>query len=318
VKIDVVYSEAHYARHLLPIWAALPDELRGDVHPMYPQGAAQRPPMGRWALVAGWQDVSPLRGQCNMIYVEHGAGQTYQDRPYDPSYSASRGQRHRGVRGYIAPSQTVADRWDAPSAAVGCPKMDRWILDPPPKHDAPTVCFAWHWDCRLVPEARSAWPHYEPMFGMIREAFADQGFAVVGHEHPKWRGKMNRVLGERGIPTLSTEEEVFALADILVVDNSSLAYEFALLGKPVICLNAPWYRRDVEHGLRFWSHVPGIQIDDPWELATLNLWDLIYDTELRAASEAHRLAAVEHAYAVRDGSSSGRAAAFIATTIDGK
>lgn len=319
MKIDVVYSEPHYARHLLPIWVALPDSIRGNVHEPYPAGGAQRPPMGRWALVAGWQDVSPLRGRCNMIYVEHGAGQTYADRPYDPSYSGSQGQRHRGVRGYIAPSHTVAERWSQPAVAVGCPKMDRWIKQGEfGPDDPPSVCFAWHWDCRLVPEARTAWPHYEPMFAQVVEAFRDQGFNVFGHEHPRWRGKMADTLARYDVPILATEDDVFSIADILIVDNSSLAYEFALLGRPVVNLNAPWYRRDIEHGLRFWSHPPGIMIDDPNELVRLNLHDLIYPTELRAESERLRAAAIEHVYAVRDGTSSEKAAAFIASILADK
>lgn len=316
VKIDVVASEPHYLKHMVPIWAALPEALRGNVHPLYDQGAAQRPPMGRWALVAGWQDVAPLRGQCNMIYVEHGAGQTYVDRPHDPSYSGSRGQRHRGVVGYIAPSRTVADRWDKPAAAVGCPKMDEWLDKPKGQLSStqPTVEFAWHWDCSLVPETRSAWPHYAPWFDEIARRFTDQGFNVFQHQHPKWR-RDEKAPTHTPWGICNSEEGIFRYGDILIVDNSSLAYEFALLGRPVICLNAPWYRRDVEHGLRFWSHVPGIQIDDPEELLSLNLWDLLNDTTQRGECLTQGARAVEHAYAYRDGSSSVRAAAFIASLM---
>jgi hypothetical protein len=314
VKIDVLFSEPHYARHMIPIWAALPDELRGDVHEMYPPGGVIAPRMGRWAMVAGWQDVSPLRGRANMIYVEHGAGQTYVDRPFDPSYSGSRGQRHRGVQGYICPSQTVADRWDKPAIAVGCPKMDRWLNQPAPKLlPDPTVCFAWHWDCQMTSETRSAWAHYQPLMPQITERFGWQGFNVVGHAHPKWDRPP-----DLGVPMLSTEDEVFATADVLVVDNSSLAYEAALLGIHVICLNAPWYRRDVEHGLRFWSHVPGLQIDEPEDLLAVNLWDLLVHTTTASTSLQLGQAAVQYAYATTDGTASAKAAAFIEQLVDGK
>lgn len=317
MKIDVLASETHYYKHLLPIWAALPDHLRGTVHPLRQPDHFVRPSMGRLAMVAGWQDIIPLRGLCEMIYVEHGAGQSYVDRKHDPSYSASGGQRHRGVFGYISPSETVAARWtNAPSVAVGCPKMDAFLnvaYQPPAE---PTVCFAWHWPCMLVPEARTAWPHYEPLFSEIVQRFQAQGFKVLGHEHPKWRGKMNARMTQEGLDVLPTDGDVFAGADILIVDNSSLAFEFALLGRPVVLLNAPWYRRDVEHGLRFWSNIPGLQVGGPEHLMSLNLWDLMPGGSLRPESERLAKEALPSVYAHRDGSSSARAAAFIASLVD--
>jgi hypothetical protein len=317
VKVDVVFSEPHYARHMMQIWAALPRELQGVVHPAYRVGEVQKPRMGHVAMVAGWQDVAPLRGLCNMIYVEHGAGQTYADRVHDPSYSGSRGQRHQGVIGYVAPSTTVAERWDRPAVAAGCPKMDRWLTRIAPAPIPPGVCFAWHWDCTLVPETRSAWAHYLPRLTEIVQRYRLQGFVVYGHAHPKWYGELDDAIRSTGMTLLPTEDDVFTLCDVLLVDNSSLAYEFALLGRPVLALNAPWYRRDIEHGLRFWSHVPGLEIDDPEQLLSLNLWDLIHDTPMRGVSETFRTSAVEHAYEVRDGTSSKVAAAFIAELIAG-
>lgn len=314
MKIDVVASEWHYLAHMLPIWNALPDHLRGTVHPVGPVG---RPPMGRIAMVAGWQDVAPLRTQCPMIYVEHGAGQTYVDRLHDPSYSGSGGNRHIGVIGYIAPSETVAARWQsAPSVAVGCPKMDAW-LGVPRSNQEPTVAFAWHWPCALVPETRTAWDHYEATFPSIVDRFREQGWRVTGHSHPKWRGEFDAAYTSVGVDVLPQDYNVFREADILIVDNSSLAYEFALLGRPVICLNAPWYRRDVEHGLRFWSHVPGIEINEPEELLAFNLWDLSVESPTGMVSEFRRTQAVEHAYAVRDGSSAQRAAEWITSLVEG-
>lgn len=296
MKIDVVSSESHYQSHLLPIFEALPDHLRGNVLPMAPPGEATRPPMGRIAMVAGWQDVNPLRGQCPMIYVEHGAGQVYVDALHDPSYSGSGGRRHSGVIGFIAPSETVAERWtSAPSVAVGCPKMDKWLNAPMP--EKPSICFAWHWNGSTAPEARSAYLHYGPQLHEIINLYKSMGFRVFGHEHPKWRGAMNRMWEDYDVEILYTDEEVFAQASILMVDNSSLAYEFALIGRPVVSLNAPWYRRDVEHGLRFWEYVPGIQVEGPERLLSLNPWDLLHDTRLAGVcKEGGRLAA-DYAYA---------------------
>jgi hypothetical protein len=318
VKIDVVASEPHYFRHLTPIWAALPAELQGTVHPLYQPGYVSRPPMGRLALVAGWQDVAPLRGLCNMIYVEHGAGQTYADAPHDPSYSGSGGQRHRGVIGYVSPGATVASRWSQPAAAVGCPKMDARLRAPRKTIGTrPVVVFAWHWDCRIVPETRSAWQHYADRFHEIIARFEQQGFAVFCHSHPKWRGELDHTFDMLGIPHFDSEDEVFDHADVLIADNTSLAYEMALLNRPTLMLNAPWYRRDVEHGLRFWACPPGPTLSGPDELMAINLWDLFHDSQLKTTADAMRVIAVAHTYATNDGTASEKAAAFIAQLVAG-
>lgn len=315
MKIDVIASERQYQDHMLPIWAALPLSLQGTVRPVEPQPVS-RPPLGRIAMVAGWQDVQPLRGTCRMIYVEHGAGQTYKDAHHDPSYSASEGARHQGVIGYVCPSETVAARWkNAPAIAVGSPKMDEWVRFVKPPSEKPTVCFAWHWDATVAPEAKTAWPHYQRLFPRIVERFRDQGFDVAGHSHPKWRGKLDPVLSAAGVDVFGSDREVFAHADILIVDNSSLAFEVASLGRPVLNLNAPWYRRDIEHGLRFWSHPPGLEFNEPEELLDFNLWDCLHETPARLIGEFRRKAAVEHAYAFTDGSSAQRAAAWITELV---
>jgi len=270
--------------------------------------------MGHIAMVAGWQDVAPLRGQCDMIYVEHGAGQMYLDRLHDPSYSGSGGNRHHGVIGYICPSQRVADRWIKPAVAVGCPKMDHLIGSPAPPTDEPTVCFAWHWDCKMSPEASSVWPHYEKDFDEIVLRFRAQGFRVVAHEHPKWRGEMAKRMIGHGVDVLDWDDEVFEQANILIVDNSSIAPEAMLLNRPVVFMNAPWFRRDVHHGNRFWewtwSHPT---VNDPDELIRMNLWDYV------PVSEQHLISIEETArrtYAYTDGSSSARAAEWIVTLIN--
>jgi hypothetical protein len=66
--------------------------------------------------------------------------------------------------------------------------------------------------------------------------------------------------------------DVRKFANLLICDNSSLMYEMSYLGRNVVALNAPWYRRDVEHGLRFWQW-RGIQVDTPEELLALDFTD---------------------------------------------
>lgn len=297
---------------MFPIWAALPRSLQGSVHTLDQPGRATRPAMGRIAMVAGWQDVAPLRGTCQMIYVEHGAGQAYQGKLHDPSYSGSGGVRHRGVIGYVAPSDTVAQRWRAPSVAVGCPKMDQYIGLPRQYRPERTVCFVWHWPCHLLPEAESVWPHYENDFDEIVLRFRAQGFRVIAHEHPKWRGEMTKRMRGFGVEMLESDDDVFKQADIMIVDNSSLAFEFMLLDRPVVFLNAPWYRKDVDHGGRFWEWTRGHpMVDGPDELIMLNLWDWIDPPHLATIRET-----AAKVYAVRDGTSAAKAAAWIKTLME--
>jgi glycosyltransferase involved in cell wall biosynthesis len=108
-------------------------------------------------------------------------------------------------------------------------------------------------------------------------------------------------------------DRVLSEADLLVVDNSSCAFEMAAIGKPVVLLNLPSYRRDVEHGLRFWSHPPGIQVDHPSELADA----ICLALKDPPAHRAIRARAVAEAYAYVDGHASERAATAIMEALNG-
>ena len=74
-----------------------------------------------------------------------------------------------------------------------------------------------------------------------------------------------RVFAEAGIEWVPELDEVARRATVYAVDNSSTLWELAV-ARPVIALNAPWYRRRVHHGLRFWDLIPGPQVDDAREL----------------------------------------------------
>lgn len=317
MKVDIVSSEKHYTDHMRPIFDALPEELRGREHPMF--STVEPPDPGDIALVAGWKDVQTLRGRCKMIYVEHGAGQTYagdfKRGAHLAGYSSSGGERHVGVIGFIAPNEDVAKRWKtAPARAVGCPKMDRWFDHGKPRGPAETgsVCFAWHWDENaLVPEMRSAWDHYAAAMPNIVAAWKFQDWAVYGHAHPRWHGQLDERLRACGMEVLATDADVFDRVGMLLVDNSSLAYEFALLDRPVVSLNAPWYRRDVEHGLRFWESIPGPSVDDPIILQHTHLRRL-YEAD---ADKKRRRQVVRRVYRYRDGDSAERAADFIVSLL---
>jgi hypothetical protein len=93
----------------------------------------------------------------------------------------------------------------------------------------------------------------------------DGRWSVLGHYHPHEirAGTLHerlRVYHRGGIEVVDAFEEVMERADVFITDNSSSLYEFAALGKPVVVLSPPWYRRFVRHGLRFWEALPGVEV----------------------------------------------------------
>lgn len=311
-KVDLVWSREHYRAHMLPIFRALPEEIRGEIRPR-----TFDPVPGNVGMVASWDDVEQIRENFSYFYVEHGAGQSYggdEKTALQPGYSGSGGYRHWNCMGFICPSETVGARWTtAPSIAVGCPKMDYWLSDRP-SADPNTVCFAWHWNSRISPEALSAFHHYSEALPEIVASFKRQGWRTFGHAHPKWEGEIDFEMHEAGLTLLSSADAVLGSMSMLIMDNSSLMYEMAALGRPVIALNAPWYRRDIEHGLRFWDLVPGDQIDEPQQLLDLDLKEFWLDANADVA-RSWRKSVTATVYKYTDGQSSQRAADFIAIVL---
>jgi hypothetical protein len=328
VKIDLYASRPHYASHMLPIRSALPVEARGRmISPNPDNWWACEPDPGEFetVMVAGYCDLQAVQQRAKrIIYVEHGAGQTYPGDPRsaaDPSYSGGIG--HERVLLHVCPSETVADRWRnlhpaLAAVAVGAPILDPWHCGARPftAEPLPTVVLTFHWDCGLIPETRSAYRHYEDAIGRCVAAWRAEGFAVAGHGHPRVIGALGAVWAAYGVPTVNMGW-VYDHADLLIADNTSVMYEFASLGRDVLCLNAPWYRRDVEHGLRFWSHPPGHQANNPDQMLERSIHLLRGDDSgLLAGSTMLRAAAVSAAYCSTDGYASMRAARAILEVLD--
>lgn len=310
MPVDAYASLPHYVEHLRPVWEALPDETRGSW--LNGRLAGSNP-----VLVAGHVDGQRLRDR-PVILLEHGAGQAY---PGDPA-SARHGSYSGGddwghALGFLCPSERVAERWrsrypDAVAVPVGCPKLDAWAGRRPLRSIHPIVAFSFHWDCPLVPETRSAWAHYVRSMPTIVAELREMGYQVVGHSHPRWRGQLAAAWGRLGVPHVDSFDQVMETAAVFVADNTSTLYEFAATGRPVVVLNAPWYRREVDHGLRFWSHVPGVQAADPIDVAPAVAVALSDGHLLRERRER----AVAAAYVAVDGRAAERAASAVAVMLD--
>jgi len=284
VAIDAYASMAHYARHLLPIWHALAPEVRGTFWAADRDGTwgvpitAQHPGPSQLMMVASHLDAMQMAPR-PLVYVEHGAGQTYDGDPSDeraatsPSYAG--GADHERVVLFLCPSERVAAAWSAryPAsqvATVGSPVLDRWTgpdrqsLAPRATWEAPVVAVTFHWECVLCPETTSAWRYYDSALPALAR---EESFTLLGHGHPRLWPTIARRWESLGVASTPDPDRVMAEADVLVADNTSLLYEFAATGRPVVVLNAPWYRRTVHHGLRFWDAVPGEMVDGPDDLA---------------------------------------------------
>lgn len=343
--IDFYASQPQYAQHLAPVWGALPDEMRGT---FAATGTAarranqlgirtgslvrERGGVAPLTVVASFQDEQYVRPR-PVVLVEHGAGQSYHHSPIadrNPSYPG--GKDRQGVVLFICPNESVAQRWrdmypETPTAVVGCPYLDPWHSEASmfrhvgPESEwnwakpgaLPLVVFSFHWNCGIVPECGWAYPHFQAEL-MRLAAMSDEqrGFKMGGHAHPRAH-EIGAFWRSQGVREFQNFSEVLDYADCYVVDNSSTGFEFASTDRPVVWLNSPRYRKDVDHGLRFWSHVGvGVQCDRPESLLD-RVHEALHDGP---GYRARRHALIRDVYAYTDGLASQRAAAAIVAEFE--
>jgi hypothetical protein len=329
VRIDALAFETHFVDHLAPVWHELPRELAGEfvveqatvararhhgiegvlanasairrAGPRYP---LPDPGPGPVALVASYGDIKVGRrmGYRRFAFLEHGAGQSYSgDRRQGRHGSYAGGIDREDVGLFLVPNEDAGSRWrlaypESRVEVIGCPKLDGLpAREPGP---SPVVAISFHWDCHTLPETRSAFGHYH---GVLRELA--QRFNVIGHGHPRAAVMLERAYRRAGIEWVPDFEDVCRRADVYVCDNSSSLFEFAATGRPVVVLNAPWYRKTVDHGLRFWAAATvGPQVEEPSMLAESVAEALRADSGAHARREAalalvynHRSGAAERA-----------------------
>jgi len=289
-------SEPHYAAHWIPVWSRLKNRGKFYAHNIHHgylvsqgvperdlenfpnlrmRGGTRQAQRGRTSrtrtnndiiLVAASGDYqSANRHFGHKIFVEHGCGISYGNR--HPSYAGGTGRRSVGL--FLCPNEYVAklNRQYYPaatSAIVGDPYLDKHMAAPKKDPgDKPLVVISFHWPAKFAAEAGWAFPEYEQVLPELAKRFK-----IAGHCHPRVASVMAQNFRKAGIPFIADFDRVMLEADIYAVDNSSTLYEFAATDRPVVAMNSAKYRRDVNHGLRFWEHSEvGFNCDFPADLA---------------------------------------------------
>ena len=272
--IDVYASERHYIDHLAPVWHALDPQYRLRFivsNSTMQQYAANKgiyaevgQPSGNLTLVASYGDYRRTKGP--VVFMEHGIGHSYSND--HPSYVGGRGKDRTVL--FLCQNHLTAEKNQLtyphiPSVIVGTPKLDNVAVRPA---QGRTVAVSFHWECKVAPETRSSLPHFKPILPILQKA---KDINLIGHAHPRtgFNKSVQRIYAQLGIEYVHTFDEVLDRADLYIIDNSSSAYEFAAAGRHVLHLNAPWYRKDVNHGLRFWDYIPGPTADKVTEVLPL-------------------------------------------------
>ncbi len=325
MKVDALATLSHYAAHIAPIWHALPEENRGNFytvpggkphierHGIEPAVITRRAPRGDITLVAAYRDLRRayrLGRKC--VYMQHGNGQTFREK-HHLAYLG--GKLAPGIELVLVPHQRCLEvmTTEAKTAVIGCPKLDKWHpAKPKTRGKPPVVAISWHWDGPHCPETRSAWPHYQTVLPLLKTMEDAGEITVLGHGHPLLLSRLVPEYERLGIAWTADFEEVLETADVYVNDSSSTLYEFCSLDRPAVVMNAPWYRRDVEHGLRFWANADvGVQVDHPDEVPAAIRRAL---KDPRSQQKA-RKRGVEAAYAFTDGRCAERAAEAILAAL---
>lgn len=317
VIVDAVATQSHYLDHLLPIWEALPIEARGYLSTPEPLRAGidvgTDGPRGDIVLVASWGDAQTCRMWRKVALMEHGVGQTYRESGVVTHAAYAGADRCDRIDLFLCPNQRVAglNRTACPDArieVIGDPYLDR-LQHTVVRNPVFDVGFTWHWDCRFgpdepqIPELQCTFAWWEPAVRGVAERWS-----VLGTAHPRAQASLFARYRRMGVPTETAFDRFVSSAKVLVCDNSSAMFHAAALGIPVVVLNHPEYRRNVDHGLRFWEYADiGPQVD-----RLENLSDVIADVLDHPDGHAERASEiVRDLFPFRDGLATQRAVAAL-------
>lgn len=279
MAVHAFVSWPHYADHIAPIWQQIPEKHRGQfvvgshsqrsrmrargIEAVLPRqaGLTARAMQSKGPIiVASFSDLQKM-GKRPAVFVEHGAGQTYvlDDGRIHGGYSGGVGRSSVGL--FICPNRMVmqANRKEYPDASfavVGSPRLDdlweaRNVSEGP---DRETLAISFHWECRVVREAGSAFSEFRDAIPPFVRRLQNYGIDVVGHGHPKAFSDLKPWWQSQGVKVEAEWEHVVEIADAYMVDNSSTIFEAAALDIPILLMESKRWRREVYHGMRFWDH----------------------------------------------------------------
>jgi hypothetical protein len=190
------------------------------------------------------------------------------------------GPGHEQADLFLCPNQRIAAlehlRYPhARAVAVGCPKLDAWRRIHRPRYEmssaaprrAATIAVTFHWQAflkddqsKMVPEAGWAFDTWKETIAELARTFPGR---VLGHGHPKAQRWLRSHWDEMGIEYVARAVDLLARADCLVLDNSSLGFEWAGLDRPTVWLRgADWRPDEVSRhgGPRFGVPLPGPEL----------------------------------------------------------
>lgn len=300
MKVNFLASQIHFLDHLAPLFCGLmgaPFCNDGVIclHPDIRAHAAtlgiprsrvrglNQIPAGERMVVASIGDVKTIKPHVQgLALLEHGCGMSFSTKQ---SNHPGGGGARDAVDLFLMPNHWAADRDraahpDKRVEIVGAPKLD-WVRDYPFHRNAsPVIAWATHWDCHTCEETRSALSEYRSAIPQIAKEWK-----LIGHCHPRSEAAQWAIWQSYGVERVRILVDVMKRADLLIGDAGSAPYEFAATGKPVVLINRKRYRRTVQHGLRWWSDVPGIQVNRPEELFDAVQLALSDPPEVRAERE---------------------------------
>lgn len=204
------------------------------------------------------REYEPLK---KLILCEHGCGQTYEH-----GSSSYAGGLDRGwlslclVPGERPWAKQLQKYPEIPCAKTGCPKLDSFKDYVKPdkilQMSNMVVGVSTHYDLGICPEASSAFVYFWNQVEALVKANPKTWF--VGHTHPRVNGLPWEKWTELktvcpNVKVTHDFDDIMQEADLYIIDQSSTAFEFAALDKPVILLNSPHFRREINHGMRFWE-----------------------------------------------------------------
>ncbi|MEO6566217.1 MAG: CDP-glycerol glycerophosphotransferase family protein [Casimicrobiaceae bacterium] len=290
--IDFIASQKHYIDHIAPVWNKLPlhfkhnfyttEEIAEYAKSKIPnaglhlfQYERSLPQSDIPVLVCSYGDLiaaeknSPSR---TIIYMEHGTGHAFGTAAY-PNGIGKRDYASLFLAPNVYTEKLIHSVRDTRVEIIGTPKMDVYEgmfsevqkkVELVGRPSPPVIAIAFHWGDRhsVPPESGSAWEHYKDVLPELHRKYK-----IIAHGHPLAQHIYKPEFERMGIEWVETFNEVLLRADLYINDLSSTLYEFACTGKPVIILNAPWFRRDVHWGIRFWDYSDvGINVNEPDEL----------------------------------------------------